>query len=264
MKLLFWNTHRNRNINKYIVDLVEENEIDIVVLAEYDSDIIQLDLLLSKNRKRLHRWNTLGADRIKIWGNYLDVQPGTQDKYYSLQVVNREYIICGVHMFSNLNGERSDERVLLAQQIMNEISKLRNIINSDKVIILGDINESPYDKTSLSAQGFHGMPSIKEYDDVSRVVCGTKYEKMYNPMWNLFGDFIYPPGTYYRSESKLCTSAWYMLDQVIISRPMISLLKRDDLKIIVECIGEKLYTENKYPDKKISDHFPLMCGFNIL
>lgn len=264
MRILFWNTHKNENINKYIRGLVEENEIDIVILAEYNSNIEQLDEVLSESKMRLKRWNTIGADRIKIWGNYIDIQPGIQNKYYSLQVINGEYIICGVHMFSNLNGERNDERELLANQIMEEIKKLRKIINSDKVIIVGDINESPYEKTCLSARGFHGLPALREDDDISRIVSGKVYDKMYNPMWNLFGDFEYPPGTYYRSESKLSTSSWYMMDQIIISQSMISFLKRRDLRIIVECLGENLYTKNKYPDKKISDHFPVMCGFNIM
>ena len=28
-------------------------------------------------------------------------------------------------------------------------------------------------------------------------------------MWNLFGDFKYPPGTYYRVESKLYNPCWF-------------------------------------------------------
>lgn len=147
---------------------------------------------------------------------------------------------------------------------MEEIDKLKKKIDSDKIIIIGDINESPYEKTCLSARGFHGLPALEKDDDIGRSINGKMYEKMYNPMWNLFGDFNYPPGTYYRSESKLCSPAWYMIDQVIISQAMIKFFQRDDLKIIVKCLGENLYTKRKHPDKKISDHFPLMCGFDII
>lgn len=34
MRYLFWNTHRNDEINDYISKLVEENNTDIVMLAE--------------------------------------------------------------------------------------------------------------------------------------------------------------------------------------------------------------------------------------
>lgn len=263
MRLLFWNTHKNENINEYIVKLVEENGIDILILAEYNSNIESLDNLLDESRKKLCRCNTIGSERIKIWSNYCNIEPGTQNKYYSLQIVNNEYIVCGVHMYSDLNGEHYDERLYLAEQIMDEIDKLKIKINSDKVIIAGDINESPYEKTPLSAKGFHGMPELKIDGDNSRIVYGKKYEKMYNPMWNLYGDFSYPPGTYYRSESKLCTPAWFMIDQIIMSQSMIRFLIKDELKIIVECEGEKLYTKEKHPNKQISDHFPIVCEFDI-
>lgn len=263
MRLLFWNTHKNEHINKYILRLVEENEIDILIVAEYNSNMEELDTMLDGSRKKLSRCNTIGSERIKIWSNYCSTAPGFQDKYFSLQIINSEYIICGVHMYSDLNGEHNDERLCLAEQIMEEIGKVRKKINSDKIIIMGDINESPYEKTTLSAKGFHGMPEIKLDADVNRVVYGKLYEKMYNPMWNLYGDFDYPPGTYYRSESKLCTPAWFMIDQIIMSKSMINFLKKEQLRIIVECEGEKLYTREKHPDKKISDHFPLMCEFNV-
>ena len=35
MRILFWNTHRNVDINSYILDIVNQNEIDVLVLAEY-------------------------------------------------------------------------------------------------------------------------------------------------------------------------------------------------------------------------------------
>ena len=43
MRMLFWNTHRNVNINSYILDLVNENEIDVLVLAEYKADTNELN-----------------------------------------------------------------------------------------------------------------------------------------------------------------------------------------------------------------------------
>ena len=90
-----------------------------------------------------------------------------------------------------------------------------------------------------------------------------EYEKMYNPMWNLFGDFEYPPGTYYRTDSKMYNPCWYMLDQVIISQSMIPFMIREKLKIIIECRNKPLYTKNGYPNSNISDHFPIVCEFNI-
>lgn len=35
LKILFWNTHSN-NVNEYIVNLVIDNGIDVLVMAEYE------------------------------------------------------------------------------------------------------------------------------------------------------------------------------------------------------------------------------------
>lgn len=263
MKILFWNTHRNNEINSYIIELVEYNEIDILVLAEYTGDINELDNLLKQSSKRLYKLNTNGCERIHIWGNYVDVTPAEQNKYFSIQIINKKYIICGVHMYSNLNGEHYDERISLAEEIKYSIKQTQSQLDSEKVIIIGDMNESPYDKSCLSAKGFHALPALKISDKSSRIIYEKEYEKMYNPMWNLFGDFEYPPGTYYRAESKFCNPCWYMLDQIIISKSMIPLMIRENLKIITKCGKTALYTNQRYPNANISDHFPVMCEFNI-
>ena len=39
MRILFWNTHKNKDINPYIASLVLDNEIDILALSEYDANI---------------------------------------------------------------------------------------------------------------------------------------------------------------------------------------------------------------------------------
>ena len=219
--------------------------------------------MLKQCNKRLFKWSTNGCDRIQIWGNYVDVTPAEQNKYFSIQIINKEYIVCGVHMYSDLNGEHYDERLSLAEEIIYSIKQVRKQLKSEKVIVIGDMNESPYDKACLSANGFHGLPALKTSDRSSRKIYEKEYEKMYNPMWNLFGDFEYPPGTYYRTESKHYNPCWYMLDQIIVSKSMIPLIVRKNLKIITECGKEALYTKQKYPNTKISDHFPIMCEFDI-
>lgn len=263
MKMLFWNTHRNSNINSFILELVEQNKIDILILSEYAGNLEELSKYLMQSKKRLCKWNSSGCNRIQIWGNYVDVEPGEQNKYFSIQIVNDKYIICGVHMYSDLNGERFDERTSLAEEIRYAIKNAREKLNSNDVIIIGDMNESPYEKACLSAKGFHALPALKISDNNSRIIYEKEYEKMYNPMWNLFGDFEYPPGTYYRSDSKMYNPCWYMLDQVIISQSMIPFMIKEELKIIVKCKNKPLYTKNGYPNSNISDHFPIVCEFNV-
>ena len=73
------------------------------------------------------------------------------------------------------------------------------------------------------------------------------------------GDFFYPAGTYYLNQSKLHSPMWFMYDQVIISQEVLPVFIKEKLKIITTCSYTDLKNKNQHPNKKISDHFPIMC-----
>lgn len=259
MKILFWNTNRNENINEYIISLVEDNDIDVLVLAEYGSNENELNNLLARTEQKLCICNTFGCDRIKVWSNYLNVMPANQNRYYSIQVFPNNTILCGTHLMSDMRGNRSDERLEIIQEIMNDLQDVEGKMESAKIIIIGDFNEMPYERGCLNANGFHGLPVLGIDDKKMRTVNQKEYRKFYNPMWNFFGDFTYPPGTYYLNQSKLYSPMWYILDQVIFSKECLDVFKKESLRILTNCSHGSLTDENMHPNEKISDHFPIMC-----
>ena len=202
---------------------------------------------------------TKGCERIHFWSNYCNTKPANQNKYYSIQIINDTYIICGVHLNSDLHGGYKQERTEKARQIMEDIHAVAKVINSDKVIIVGDMNEMPYGECCLSANAFHGLPFFSSHELESRIIQEKSYIKYYNPMWNLLGDFEYPPGTYYYNNSKLAAPLWYLYDQFIISRSLVPYFVKSELKIITGSKEFVLYNDNGKPKKSISDHFPIMC-----
>lgn len=258
MRILFWNTHRN-NINEYLQSLIQDYTIDILAVSEYTANERELDMMLKNSQQYLVRCYTGGCERIKMWANYVDIEAGDQNKYYTIQVLKEKYILCFVHLISDLHGDYSEERFALIQQIMYELKKMEEKIHSKKTIIIGDMNETPYSKGCLDARAFHGLSALNITDRATRKVMGTEYRKFYNPMWSLMGDFTYPPGTYYLNNSKLYSPMWYILDQVIISKEVMPIFKREELKIITTCSCGDLMDSKGHPDKKISDHFPIMC-----
>lgn len=259
MKILFWNTHRNIWINPYLASLVQDYEADLLVTAEYQADKAELEAFLGEQSGHLVSCNTCGCGRIFIWSTYTDVSPGSQDDYYSIQIVQNSYILCCVHLPSDLYGDHSDERLEIIQRMMHDIHETEEKLNSGRTVIIGDMNEMPYAKGCLNANGLHGLPELREDDRPARVVNGTSFRKYYNPMWNLFGDFTYPPGTYYLNESRIYAPMWYLLDQVVISQEILPIFKKESLKIITSCSHGKLYDQNQHPDRHISDHFPILC-----
>lgn len=153
-----------------------------------------------------------------------------------------------------MHGNKSDERLEVIKEIKYDINKQKQNTDTNKVIIIGDFNEMPYDKGCLNANGFHGLPVLSFEDKKTRKVNGKNYEKYYNPMWNFFGNFDYPPGTYYSFQSSLHAPMWYIFDQVLISQEVIPFFKKESLKIITNGLKNK----NGQPNKKISDHFPIL------
>ena len=259
MKLLFWNTYGNKKINPYIEGIVDDSDADLLVLSEYQADKKELSIALSEGRQQLVESNTIGCDRINIWGNYMDIEAGIQSKYYSVQIINNKVILCGIHLVSDLHGDRSQERLAIIQDMMYEVKKIEEKLQTHYIIIMGDMNEMPYESGCLNANGFHGLPVLSIDDRPSRMVNDIEYRKFYNPMWNFFGNFAHPPGTYYSNQSKLSSPMWYMYDQVIISQEVLPWFRHSSLKIITATKMSSLMDKKGCPNKEISDHFPIVC-----
>ena len=164
MRILFWNTHKNKGINPYIASLVLDNEIDILALSEYDANIDELNAMFKDNNQRLIKCNTLGCDRIDVWSSYVNIKSGIQEKYYSIQIINDSFILCCIHLCTDLYGDHSDERLAIIQKIMYDIHKIEDNIQTQRTIVIGDINEMPYGRGCLNANGFHGLPALNISD----------------------------------------------------------------------------------------------------
>lgn len=220
MKFAFWNVHQNKAINNYIVDLIYENGIDIIVLAEYnDNDQKMINQLIEKGIY-MKKYLTSGCDRIIMYGSIQKVMPANQNKYYSIQIIDNKYILYGMHLPSRIYSDHQERRNIVIDMIVADINELEIKLKLNNTIMLGDINENPYDSGCLNATKFHGISSGEDAGKESRLIMGKTFKMFYNPMWNLFGDFSYPPGTYYHNGSEPINSFWNIYDQVMIRPSM--------------------------------------------
>lgn len=257
LKFLFWNTYRNTNINDILSNLIVENDVDIAVLAEYESDLDKLiDALLSKNIT-VSKYITTGSDKIKMLGKVNDVIPQTQSKHYSIQIIKNKYIMCGAHLPSKLYGSGSGQRAIVVRQLLRDLVALEDKKSIDQTIIVGDMNENPYEECCLDARWLNSLPSRMDTKRKSRIIQKETFEMFYNPMWNLFGDFSGPPGSYYFNKNDTDNPMWHILDQVIIRPPLIRSFVNDSLRIIDRTSKASLLDKRGHPNKKISDHLPI-------
>lgn len=61
MRIMLWNTHNNTKINELLCDLIIENDINIVVLAEYKAEISELIQALYQEGRIMTEYCTIGC-----------------------------------------------------------------------------------------------------------------------------------------------------------------------------------------------------------
>ena len=258
MKYLFWNTHNNKNINSILCDLIIENRISVVTLAEYAANIDDLIDLLHICGVSMQQVPTVGCDRIHILGETrLHIEPQLQTDHASIQIIKENTILCCVHLNSQIYLDNIDRREIDIEKIISDILALEKELSTKNTIIVGDFNINPYDKSCVSARYFHGIPIYEEAMRESRTIAGKEFYMFYNPMWNFLGDFNEPYGTYYCSSSDTINPYWNVYDQVIIRPALREQFADSELKIITETKTKSLLDKSKHPDRDISDHLPI-------
>lgn len=254
MRFLFWNTNNNR-VEDYLFSLIADNEINTLILAE-PSEALSCVLFEELGFQSVP---CAGCDHIQILSDISSFEMGPQSSRYSIQIVNNDYLLCCLHLASNLFQGSGTRRELEIECLFNDLSIVETDRRLSEVVFVGDFNEDPYGQNLLYAKSFHALPSISELENEYRSIEGRSFRKYYNPMWNLMGDRIGVPGTYYHSStSDPVEPFWHMLDQVIISKGLESRFVFDELRIVTQTSQGPLHNRKGIPNRIISDHFPIV------
>lgn len=270
MNILFWNAnigekckhteqHKER-IEALLVELVTENKADIVVLAEYELDLLRVCDLLAVDGYSYKEARPINSRcRVKLLlKEELSYEYYKDPKYYFIvkitNAVGYEFLLGGVHFPSKLHLQIQDSCKRHADDMVRELQDLK-----EKVIILGDFNSNPYEDIMLNFNCFHALP----YSDVvkqrnTRKSLETERRIFYNPMWNYINEFSNPHGTYYLNSNANIWTGYNILDQVLLSANMIDDLENKDIKIITK-VNEKILVDacNIPDEKNYSDHLPI-------
>jgi exonuclease III len=201
----------------------------------------------------MYVYPAIGCKRITLLGTKRGVDIGPQSERYSIQIVNNDEIICCVHLPSKLHGGKQRRRLVITS-LIDDIRNLEITLNTDKTIIVGDFNENPYEDDFVNVDGLFAVSSYAEAQKRVKIVEGKEFVMFYNPMWNLFGDFTEPYGTYFYNGDG---EGWNIFDQVIISPSLRKRFVDNQLKIITETLSKNLLKFNGRPDTQYSDHLPI-------
>lgn len=270
MNILFWNAgigkkckyteqHKDR-IEKLLVELIIENKVDIVVLAEYELDLLKICNSLAVRGFLYKLGKSINSRcRVKLLlKEELNYEYYKDPEYYFIvkitNIVGYELLLGGVHFPSKLNSAALNGRNRIADDMVRDLQDL-----TKKVIILGDFNSNPYEDIMLGFDYFHALP----YSEVvqqrnSRISYGMERRIFYNPMWNYINDFSNPHGTYYIDTNDYIYTGYNILDQALFSANIIDDLENKKITIITEVNGKKLVDNFNRPNKECySDHLPI-------
>jgi hypothetical protein len=262
---MFWNAE-NKNIDTALVAAINNLNIDMFVLAEFDIESTSFLETINNEIQLFELVPIIGCERISIYlrTGMFEIEHGAETTYYTSKKIKVgnffEFLMVAVHLPSKLNQDETTQ-TLEAAEFKREIEQVEVDFELNDTIVLGDFNMNPFEKGMVSASAFHSVPCEKIALGDERIIKQRKHQYFYNPMWNLFGDLNEKPGTYFHRDSEQAVYFWNILDQIIMRPSMTRYFIKNSLSIITEIGDLNLTKPNGRPD--LSDHLPIYFEFNF-
>lgn len=256
MKILFWNLKGNK-IEKYIINCLQENEIDIAIFAEFKG--IDFEYLIDKlDNSYYHPIDFGGCEKITLIARRsisIEIKQ-EQDRYtiYKANCNGDDFILTGVHMPDRMSSDVY-ARIAKAGRIVNDIKNLEISSKCKKTIIIGDFNANPYDDEMLAMNSFN---AVLFKDEILRAetksVGGVSYRRFFNPILHFISEDTKLYGSFYYLNGST-SPIWHCLDQVLVSRSLADCVS--NIEYLKEIKNISLLKRVK-PNAEISDHLPLV------
>lgn len=283
MNVLFWNIDRKdtedkKQIEDYIINCIDENDVDIAVFAEYKAK----DTMATRGKSNIDRdaiENGLGNMYAWVTGIELDgavtllarkslgvVNKIGQDdrKRYSLYVIDtpmKKYLLVAVHLEDRGSDPNSEMRGDTINRLRVDITHNESDLDLYNTIVIGDFNANPYDRELTSMRTLNAV-LFKSVIKASEFTCPESHRvrRFYNPIIHYLSEDTEMYGSFYYSDAnKYWTPYWCCLDQVLVRKSLVDSIK--DVRYLKSIKGDSLLKTTKIPQTKISDHLPLFVEF---
>jgi len=162
----------------------------------------------------------------------------------------RNFLIVPVHLPSKVSPGQVESINSIFDMLEQKLDTLKKDRNTEDIIFIGDFNLNPHE--------FEDLMSFKVSNCAlgSSIITNQGRERnlYYNPSYHLLGNFDQITlGSHWFGRS------WHLLDQVIMTKSLVSLFDKKNFKI-VELETNHLLDKGYKP--KISDHMPISIVFN--
>ena len=270
MNILFWNTNRKNpeNVTACLCELLLENAVDLLILAEYPNITQDLCNTINASELDIPQYIPIPAKKLKskvkgiIINKLYSIKSVKEDNRYQLAKITTptyNLLVAMIHGKDIRNNPRLADRQHLIRQFKNDIIEHEQQQNCQHTIAIGDFNISPFEEPMFATEGMHALPFADSFAKSTTKIGDAEYKKFYNPTWKLFANKN-PPFTtyYYKSDGGTSALYWYAIDQVIISPSLMDAFG-NSLKIISKTANHSLLKKGKPNEKIYSDHLPLFC-----
>lgn len=263
---LFWNINKKPILDDIVV-LCNENDVDILILAECEISEVTLLQALNKDRSPIFLSPFSPSQKLKFFYKYpnssirlVSDNAGVSIRHIS-PPVGSDIILVALHLPSKLHMSDLDQ-AFYSTRLKEPIESAETLIGHAKTLIIGDFNMNPFEVGIVAADGLHAVMDKQVALKQSRTVMGRESRFFYNPMWGRMGDTsIGPSGTYYYNHGNLCYF-WNTFDQVLLRPDLLTFFKDDNLQVITN-VGTKNLIAGDAIDHSVSDHLPIMITLEL-
>ena len=240
-------------------ELITDNEVDIVVFAEYVSTAIEktaADLSYVQHDGYGGCFKVTMIAKQSVGVNVVR----EQDRYTIYKIVcdNVEYNLVGLHLYDRMSHPNPYDRTIVAHTITKDIQEVEKASDNDKTIVIGDFNDNPFDPSMIAKSAFNAVLFRKLIDKAETCVYdGNRWKRFYNPILQFLRDEDGRRGSHYY-ESGSSPLYWNCFDQVLIRKALID--RFDHMEYITKTSNRTLVTNVRIKEQ-YSDHLPLLVCF---
>lgn len=269
-RFVFWNMARKPQLTLASA-IIHQNQVDVFLTAEFGGDGKQLAervasgdhsfrYLPSRTTSGLSLLSAASSCQVQLLADL----PRTA--VYEIQGIHggEPVLLFLVHLPSKLYQSPEDQTAI-AGTLAAEIRRFEIARQTDRTILVGDFNMSPFENGMTGARELHGVCSARIAAEGSRKVRGQSYPYFYNPAWALIASRRHAsPGTYHYSRSGHYEHFWHTFDQVLIRPSLMNAFNLEALQIVTSAGNVSLLDERGRPDMiGASDHLPILFDLDI-
>ena len=270
--LLFWNI-RAKNLLTSIARLVNQNNVDVLILAECHLKPEEVEAGLNTNVSMPSFVHVDGqCERLEIFvrfsANFLI--PVLESDKYAIRRLNlpgeKEFLIVAAHLTS-LKDATEKTLYGLMEQFAAEVRRVEKERGHRRTLLIGDLNMNPFADGVVSATGLHAVSSQIIARQKTRTVLKKEYPFFYNPMWQwmversaIQPNSYHPPGTYYYRHSDHVCYFWNTFDQVLLRPDLLDCWQEQDVQVLTTDGETSFLSKSQLPGGSLNfDHLPVLC-----